>query len=292
MDPTNECVSCNLCGDPGAFESAVEIAPVHSNVRAFQDESFTVWRCTGCGSLHSREPADLNRYYARYLLENQKLDYFYWCVCRNRLRMFRRQGVRRTDRILDYGCGNNGLFCEYLRSLGYSAVGYDPYAARFADASVLNEQYDVVASFDVIEHDDDPAAFFQRLAGLLKPGGLLFVGTPRADGIDLGNRRMPSLHQPYHRHILSEKVLLDLGERAGLDVVHVDYRWVADTMYPAVNNRFMIEYMARSGYLLNALVEPPNIPLVLSSPRLMFFALFGYCFPPADAIGVFYRDRR
>ena len=289
MAASNECLTCNLCDRPGHYSETPEQQSVPSNVRAFAADHFTVWRCSHCGSLHCKEAADLDHYYSRYLLESQKLDYFQWCILGNRLGMLRRRGLRPNDRILDYGCGANGLFVQFLRQRGYDAYGYDPFARKFSDVSVLSQRFDVVASFDVIEHDDRPRELFSRLVDLLVPGGLLFVGTPRADGVDLRKPWMLSLHQPYHRHILSEQILLDLGRQAGLELVDLHYRWVADTPFPAVNNRFMIEYVGKSGHVLDALTDPPQVGKVLLSPKLLFFAVFGYLFPPSDAMGAFFR---
>lgn len=39
------------------------------------------------------------------------------------------------------------------------------------------EQFDLVASLEVIEHVDDPAGFVSSLAGLTRPGGMLTLST-------------------------------------------------------------------------------------------------------------------
>ena len=55
---------CLLCDNPGTLAGAVDAGKVPCNVRRFQDKLFTLWRCTGCGSLHCAEDADLALYYA------------------------------------------------------------------------------------------------------------------------------------------------------------------------------------------------------------------------------------
>jgi hypothetical protein len=97
---------------------------------------------------------------------------------------------------------------------------------------------------------------------------------------------------PYHRHILSEKVLLALGGEAGCKPVHVYQRSFYDSLYPTVNSRFMWRYIQKTGGLLDAAVEPPRTGLVLASPDLLFFALFGYFFPLKDNIVVTFRRTR
>lgn len=272
-----------------AGAAGAEIGAVPCNVREFSRDLFTLWRCTGCGSLHCAEDADLDRYYAHYPLSSQKLSFNDRIGYRNRLRMLQAQGLSSSDRILDYGCGA-GLFVDFLREQGVeNAAGYDPYVPKYADPRVLERQYDAVVSYDVIEHSEDPRRFFQSLAGLVKPGGLLAIGTPNAQNVSIHRKGDPSLHVPFHRHILSERALLALGKKAGCEPAQVYERSFYDSLYPTVNSRFMWRYIEKTGGLLDAAVEPPRAGLVLSSPDLLFFALFGYFFPLGDNIVVIFR---
>src|SRR5450432_3029334 len=92
---------CLLCENPGTLAEAVDIGKVPCNVRQFQDHMFTLWRCTGCGSLHCAEDADLALYYAEYPLKHQKIGFGERIGYGNRLRLIKRQGFRDSDRILD-----------------------------------------------------------------------------------------------------------------------------------------------------------------------------------------------
>ena len=62
-DEQGECV---FCGTITAELSAIDSVQVRCNVREFGDETFTVWRCARCGSLHATEPIDPDRYYQHY----------------------------------------------------------------------------------------------------------------------------------------------------------------------------------------------------------------------------------
>src|SRR6185369_5250482 len=109
---------------------------------------------------------------------------------------------RRTDRIWDYGCGA-GLFVKFLRDRGYENVsGYDAFVPEYSVRYRQEGSYDAVVSYDVIEHADDTREFMVSLARLVKPGGILVIGTPNADNVPLERIKDPSLHPPYHRHIL------------------------------------------------------------------------------------------
>lgn len=244
----SECTVCNICAHPGKFENALEGKEIYSNVREFKHEKFTVWRCLNCGSLHSKEAVDLNYYYKHYPVKNHTMNYATRKSYRNRLRLLRKHGFKKGHTILDFGCGQ-GLFVSFLLQCGYNASGYDSYVEEYSDRKVVNNVYDAVTSYDVIEHDNQPVEFFEQLVRCLKQGGLLAIGTPSADKIDLSNPKKFSmeLHQPYHRHILSEEALLKLGVHAGLDIVKIYHRFYFDTLYPMVNTRFLKAYVRCAG---------------------------------------------
>jgi SAM-dependent methyltransferase len=283
------CTECPICDHPGKLSDASEVAVVPCNVRSLKDHRFKVWRCSGCGSLHCVEDVNLEPYYAAYPLKQQKLGFHERIGYRNRQRALESAGLRRSHSILDFGCGA-GLFVNFLREQGFAhASGYDRFVSQYANPQALDKQYDAVVSYDVIEHDDDTRQCMRSLSRLVRPGGLLAIGTPNADNVSTARTADPSLHMPYHRHILSERVLLGLGKDSGLTPVHISRRSFYDSLIPTVNSRFMWRLIEKSGGFLDAAVEPPNIARVLGSPELLFFAFFGYFTPAGDNMLVIFR---
>jgi 2-polyprenyl-6-hydroxyphenyl methylase/3-demethylubiquinone-9 3-methyltransferase len=99
--------------------------------------------------------------------------------------------------VLDIGCGG-GLVAEPLARLGGSVVGLDAAAEnvqaarRHAAAQALAIDYrnataeelvaegatfDLVVALEVVEHVADPDAFLESCAALVRPGGLIVLGT-------------------------------------------------------------------------------------------------------------------
>jgi SAM-dependent methyltransferase len=292
------CTTCNVCGAPGTLEHSKERQQVPCNVLAFKHATFTVWRCIACRSLHCAEDADLESYYSAYPPHGADSNEFnpvnrIWS--NNQLSVLTRQGVKTSDRILDYGCGA-GRFLRFLQGNGYTkASGYDPYVPSHADGRVLDERYDAIVTWDVIEHVEDPGELLRTLATLLRPGGLLVIGTPNADYISLRTSKplgIPELHQPYHRHILSERALLELGRENGLEPSLRLHRWWIDSPYPFVNTHFMWGYVAMQGGYVDVLFnrQPPPRGFLFRTPSLLFKALFGYFFPARRNMIVSFRS--
>ena len=100
-------------------------------------------------------------------------------------------------RILDIGCGG-GVLSEPLARLGATVVGADPSDDNIAvarthaadaglavdyrvataeDLAEAGERFDIVMAMEVVEHVADVGLFVEVCAGMVKPGGLLFVAT-------------------------------------------------------------------------------------------------------------------
>jgi 2-polyprenyl-3-methyl-5-hydroxy-6-metoxy-1,4-benzoquinol methylase len=267
---------CPMCRTAPSRTSKVEVQQIACNVRAFADLSFSVWRCPGCRSLHAQDAVDVTEYYHDYPMHRQKFDLAARFACAKRLRQLRKHGLRAGHSVLDYGCGG-GIFVTYLRERGYEAAGYDPYIEEFDRPSLLHKRYDVVLTQDVIEHVENPHALMLELESLIRPGGLLVIGTPNADEIDMSRPEEFSfeLHQPYHRHILSESALLRLARSVGFSQLGIARRFSYDTPLPMMNLRFIKRYVQANGGHLDALFEKPQVGKVLASPLLMLAGLSG-----------------
>ena len=108
-----------------------------------------------------------------------------------------RLGAVRPLRMLDIGCGG-GVLSEPLARFGATVMGIDPSPDNIAVARIhaaqsglsidyrcltpeelaeTGELFDAVLAMEVVEHVADVGLFLDSAAAMVKPGGLLFVGT-------------------------------------------------------------------------------------------------------------------
>lgn len=76
---------------------------------------------------------------------------------------------------LDFGAGPGPALAAMLREQGFRMRIFDPVFAP--DAAVLERAYDFITATEVVEHFFRPREEFDRLDGMLRPGGWLGVMT-------------------------------------------------------------------------------------------------------------------
>lgn len=232
-------ICCRISGRP-------EEVRVPGATRDVQSDVYTVWRCRHCFSLNALEPIDFDRVYRHYPIQQQRYDVFARLLFAKRLAILRRAGLEQHHRVLDYGCGS-GHFVRYLQEKDYHCSGYDPYNPKHDDVSLLEQPFDMVTCQDVIEHVDEPAEFLRRLGALVVPAGLLVIGTPYADHVDLHDTidQLGVLHQPFHRFVISRQQVPVLFSLPGWSLEQIIDACYLDTVFPFVNARFLFELFKR-----------------------------------------------
>jgi 2-polyprenyl-3-methyl-5-hydroxy-6-metoxy-1,4-benzoquinol methylase len=98
-------------------------------------------------------------------------------------------------RLLDVGC-SNGAFVHIANSFGMAAEGADTAAEAIADGKnrglhlhlgylqdigFKNESFDVVTMYEVIEHVASSADLIRECVRILRPNGILLIGTGNPD---------------------------------------------------------------------------------------------------------------
>ncbi len=235
-------VPCALCGGWDA-ELVRRAAP------------YAIVRCRGCGLVYLSPrptPEATAAIYGPTYFESQSAalpGYASYARARRSLEseaaakmaMVERQ-ITPPARLLDHGCGT-GVFLEAAVRRGYDAVGLD--VSRYAIETLVRERglpaeqgtlesgwgrdasFDVVTSWDVLEHVPDPRETLAAIARVLRPGGVLVATTPDVAGLDarlLGRRWYGFTKVPEHYYYYSRRTFGTLLRGAGLEPVHFE-RW-------------------------------------------------------------------
>jgi 2-polyprenyl-3-methyl-5-hydroxy-6-metoxy-1,4-benzoquinol methylase len=251
----SEQACCALCGTRMGVQGRL-----HDDRYGYPGQ-FALLRCPGCG--HRRLDARLSdaqigdlytRFYPRSQVDiegwsaptpTQGLAAWWRGDLANAFRW-----VPPNVRVLDIGCG-------FGESLGYHrARGCDAHGVE-ADANILRvaerhglqvrhglfdpshyapASFDVVTLDQVIEHVTDPAKVLRGIRQVLKPGGLLLLSTPNADGwgARLFGRRWIHWHAPYHLQFFSRESMKRAVADAGFVLERrvtvtpsswLDYQW-------------------------------------------------------------------
>jgi SAM-dependent methyltransferase len=274
------CVTCNYQINP---QNPPEFAVFDCNLRAHAGKKFRIWRCPTCSSIHCLEKVNLNEYYENYPLATAELTFPLRLCYRNTLKRLVKHGFTPDKSLLDYGCAN-GIVLQYLQERGYSkCYGYDPYGTpdRFGNIANLSQApFDYILLQDVLEHDEDPYALLGKLNSLLAPGGCILIGVPRADTIDLTQTDRcdfyNAVHAPCHLHIYTKDGLESLGKQQGWQPVAFYDHAFHDTRWFGLNARTWNAYQRLGDGAIDSIFEPIHLGKAITSPSVVFNALFGY----------------
>ena len=152
------------------------------------------------------------------------------------LEICKKYGVA-TNALLEVGAGF-GTFCSELlsRKVFTRVMGVEPTpdlakSCRDRGIEILETpiekmtlkdavRFDVVASFEVIEHLFDPAKFIIHMLRLLKPGGLIMLTCPNGQGFDIETLGIVSDSVDHeHLNYFNPSSLATLMSASGLDVL-------------------------------------------------------------------------
>jgi len=118
----------------------------------------------------------------------------------------------KTLRLFDFGSGPTPALVELARERGIDTRFWDPFFAPEGKNFIGGA--DIVTCLEVAEHFYEPRTNFLHLAGELRPGGLLAIGTLLCDNKDFPSwwYRQDSTHVSFY----SKQALLALGREVGL----------------------------------------------------------------------------
>jgi SAM-dependent methyltransferase len=241
-----ERVACDLCGSTDASVLYALTDTAHG-----QPGEFELQRCRACGLMYLSPrptPDTIARYYPedyapfRPPIEDESFALMRWMRRRKlsrRRTLVERYAGRRQGRLLDVGCAT-GLFLHEMVQSGWagagveltgpaaefahSRFGLDVFQGLLADAPFAEASFDAVTFWDVLEHSFSPRHELERVAQLLRPGGVLALTVPNWNSFDRGlfGRHWQGLDSPRHLYVFTRPTLTRLLEQAGF----TDLQWL------------------------------------------------------------------
>ena len=202
-----------------------------------KNERISLIKCVGC-DVRWYEPAPSGD--ANFYEQLQQHDWYY--QDEKPEYSFAASFISDGAMVLEVGCGK-GAFRKFLPSnVGYHGLEFNKEAVtkgRNAGLSIEIEsiethaetnrfKYDIVCSFQVLEHVQNPKAFLSACAQCLKPGGLLIIAVPSEDSFlsiaEEAYLNMP----PHHLTRWTDNALQRVFAAIGMSVVNLWHEPVAN----------------------------------------------------------------
>ncbi len=176
--------------------------------------------------------------------------------------------------LLDIGCAA-GFFLDEANRRGWSVqgldvsgfavnyvtdrFGFDARQGSILDLDYPENHYDLITMWDVIEHVPDPMSQIEKVASLLRPGGVFALATPDVDSLPAqitGKRWVGYKLSEEHVYYVSVKTLSNMLDRAGFDVIHTYHVGKYVTISLFLNRLSMyLPFVARIGQALERIFK-------------------------------------
>lgn len=215
----------------------------------YTSEDVSVYQCEKCKVIwHKSQIEDIQQFYEsaeyRISLEGSiEEDRFYELHDKENIDKFRYTGTEifRNKIVMDIGAGC-GSFLDFVKGAAEKIIAVEPSDAyreimevkgflTFAYAGQAQKEWkekvDIITSFDVIEHVENPIDFLKDVFILLKKGGKGIIGTPTDAPVMRkilgGIYEKQLLYSTQHLWIFSDKSLKFMAETMGFQSIKVKY---------------------------------------------------------------------
>ena len=122
--------------------------------------------------------------------------------------------------ILDYGSGD-GYFAEFLNKKNFNVDTYDPLILKEKRTQILDNQYDIIMLWHVLEHIPDIGGTIITLRKQLKKDGAIIVAVPNRDSFDskVYMKHWAAWDVPRHLYHFNHKSLVNFMKNKGFSLV-------------------------------------------------------------------------
>jgi len=220
---------CPVCGSPNVvFHFS---APDRFHLRTVPYELLRCSSCTLVWQKNPPPPAEIGQHYGadyhRSITAAGESSKQRWALQNKTISTYKQGGC-----LLDLGC-SAGAFLSTMISPSWSLfgieispdeaqrarerVGANVFVGDIFDAPFAPASFDVVTSFDVLEHLYQPRNVIDRVFKWLKPGGIYYVAVPNVESWEarLFKSYWYGLEMPRHLFMYSPTSLRKLATNAG-----------------------------------------------------------------------------
>lgn len=147
--------------------------------------------------------------------------------------------VKKNDQVLEIGCAS-GSFLKKIKERGATVQGLEMNSAALkrgvSDGLTIYPQsiedfskdkkplYDIVCSFEVMEHVADIKSFIESSLSVLKPGGKMVVSVPNNDCLMFGGKNIILNIPPHHMGMWNINSLIKLQNYFDIKIesIHIE----------------------------------------------------------------------
>jgi dolichol-phosphate mannosyltransferase len=244
LPPQEDLAPCNACGSPyhveeyPASNQGRVTAASYSCTGIGHASHGRIVQCLGCGLVYTNPQLPPQQVLSLYA-EVEDQTYLENAEARIQTFTYNLDAISdhlpKTGRLLELG-SYCGIFLQIARDRGLDVLGVEPsvWASSYArqtlqiptitgniqDLPAGTKPFDVICSWDVLEHVADPAGELALVNGQLRPGGIFAFST-----LDYGNwyPRLLGERWPWmmdmHLYYFDQKVMKRMLEQAGFRLV-------------------------------------------------------------------------
>lgn len=146
--------------------------------------------------------------------------------------------------------------CKFLNEV----IGVECEAEFLENSRFVDERYDVICAFQVMEHVEDPVVFLNTLKRVARPGATIFIEVPNLRDPLLSVWDVPTYRKFFyhsaHLQYFTESSLRQVADKAGFAAENVEVRFTQD--YNLLNH---LHWIMNNGPQSNCLVGLSEVRL-------------------------------
>lgn len=210
------------------------------------NELLRLWRCESCDLRYYDPMTTGDEVFYEAL---QRFDWYY--LADKAEYAVAAPHIGEHDNVLEIGSGR-AAFAKKIQCGSYLGLEFSSSAIRMAAEQGIQlvgetvqahavthpEQYDVVCSFQVLEHVSDVRSFVEASVACLKPGGRLIYSVPNEDGLPGAEINNVLNMPPHHVTRWTKACMQNLAREFDLSVLAMEEEKVADMHVDALSRTF------------------------------------------------------